>query len=184
MGCATESGLFSIRGDLDGEETKSYTEVTEFIGIVIGGEEFLLNVKSIHEIIMVPQLTYVPGAARLISGVINLRGLILPVIDMRQLFESETKPLTSVSRVVITEMNGITVGLLVDSITYVVQAKPQEIDTNGLTHKSGTSEFLLGLCNRPVGVRGILDIEKIVLKVAGGIWPTDSAEEQGDDDHT
>jgi chemotaxis signal transduction protein len=85
---------------------------------------------------------------------------------------------------VITDVSGISVGLLVDSITYVVQAKPHEIDTNGLTNRSGTSEFLSGLCNRSVGVRGILDVEKIVLKVAGGTWPADSGEAQSEDDHS
>ena len=79
------TGMFAIRGDLDGgKDAQDFAEIKQFIGLHIGEEECLFPIEVMNEIIMVTQLTFVPGAPEFIEGVINLRGRILPAINLRK----------------------------------------------------------------------------------------------------
>ena len=85
----TNNGMFTIHGELDGEKVSEFQEREQFIGLFVGKEEFLLPIASVREIIMLPPITYVPNSSEFVDGVINLRGTILPAVNMRKMLDIE-----------------------------------------------------------------------------------------------
>lgn len=162
---SSEVSMFSIRGDLDGgKDSQAFADVKQFIGLLIGEEEFLLPIEVMNEIIMVHQLTYVPSAPRYIEGVINLRGTILPAINLRSMMGYKTVGPTMQSRIIIAHMEDILVGLIVDGITYVISLGSGELQNQTLSGKGRSTELISGIAKRGDKVNGILDISKIIFE--------------------
>lgn len=180
----TSEGIFAIHGDLDGEQKNEFQEREQFIGLIVGEEEFLLPIATVHEIIMQPPITFVPNAPAHIEGVINLRGTILPAISLRKLMEMPHRKPSPSSRIVIVRFESVTFGLLVDGITYVVSLLPSEIESQTLPGQGPRSECLGGLSKRDGKVIGIIDLSRI-LKTYSPMLETrdDEMEGGGTDDH-
>ncbi len=94
----------------------------------VGGEEFGIEILHVQEIIRVPQLTYVPNAPSFINGVTNLRGKIIPVIELRKRFDLEPALPDKQTRVIVLEINGIVVGFMVDSVSEVLRVPGVSIE--------------------------------------------------------
>jgi purine-binding chemotaxis protein CheW len=177
------TGIFAIHRDLDGEiHSGEFQEREQFIGLIIGQEEFLLPISTVREIIMLSPITYVPNSPEFIDGVINLRGNILPVINMRKVMRIGRGTGEGSVRVIIARYEGITFGLLVDGITYVVSLLPQEIENQSLPGKGTGAEFIGSISKHGNKVAGILDLVRIIKSVAGDALDED-AEEGGASEH-
>jgi purine-binding chemotaxis protein CheW len=163
--------VFAIRGDLDGAAiSHDFSESRQYIGLVIGGDEFLLPIEVMNEIIMINQLTFVPGAPRFIEGVINLRGKILPTINLRQMMGLENIIPGPQSRIIIAHHEDIQIGVLVDAISYVVTLFPNQIQNQTVLNKGTGTELISGLSKRGEQVHGILDISRIIAET-GALGP-------------
>ena len=166
----SDDSLFAIKGDLDGTDDKQdFTDIRQFIGLLIGKEEFLLPIEFMNEIIMVPQITYVPSAPRFIEGVINLRGKILPAINLRQIIGLDTVLPGPQSRIIICHSEDIMIGLIVDGITYVVSLNPDQVQNQSVSNKRTGSEVISGISKRGDQVNGIIDIGKVVVETGVSI---------------
>ncbi len=173
-----ESSIFAIRGDLDGgKENADFSEVKQFIGLMIANEEFLLPIETVAEIIMIHHMTFVPGAPRFVEGVINLRGRILPAINLRQVLGHATVAPTIASRIIIANFQGHLAGLLVDGITYVVSLNPDEVQASGIGQKGRGAEFITAIAKRSGKVNGVLDVEKLFFTVGGSKFNVAESEE-------
>lgn len=161
-----KDSIFSIRGDLDGELAEGFTERAQFIGMLIDEEEFLLPISVVSEIVMLKPITYVPESPRYIEGVFNLRGQILPAINIRKMMGLERGRTTPASRLIIAKHQELMVGILVDSITYVCALLPSEIEQRSLSGKSG-AELITQISKIGTKITGILDLDRI-LSIASG----------------
>lgn len=155
-------GIFAIQGSLDGERLEEYTEKEQFIGLIIGEEEFFLPISLINEIIMLLPITYVPQSSPYIEGVFNLRGTILPAINLRKMMGVRKGGATPASRIIIVYVGEHIVGILVDAITYVTSLHPSQIESQTLPGKSVGSELISKISKNGEKITGILDIDKIV----------------------
>jgi purine-binding chemotaxis protein CheW len=100
----------------------------QVVGFRIGNETFGVPIARVREIIRVPQITAVPNAPEYVEGVINLRGKIVSVIDLRKRFgESHPQPGRK-NRILVVELHNHTVGLIVDAATEVLKLAPTEIE--------------------------------------------------------
>ena len=184
LGSAKDS-IFAIHGDLDGEKDSEFQEREQFIGLVIATESFMLPIAVVREIIMLPPITFVPYSPAFIDGVINLRGSILPALNMRKMMGfPRREPLTSGraasnsgARIIIVQSDSITFGLIVDGITYVVALLPSEIETQTLPGKGTGAEFIGSIAKPGAKVCGVLDLARI-LKFTGANATEDEADEQ------
>lgn len=116
----------------------------QFVVFHVGKELFGIGIELVREIVRVPEITEVPDAPRFLKGVINLRGRILPVIDLRRRFGLPQAELTKSTRVLITENAGTTVGLLVDGVseirrtaTEAIEAPPDMVAAVGIEYITG-----------------------------------------------
>lgn len=161
-----DNGIFAIRGDLDGtKKAADYSEVRQFIGLLIANEEFLLPIEVMNEIIMIHQLTFVPRSPTYIEGVINLRGKILPAINLRKMMGYSTVAPTQASRIIIANYEEVVTGLIVDGITYVISLDPDQVEEQTLSSKGNGAELIKGISKRGEQVNGILDIAKVLTEV-------------------
>ena len=138
----------------------------QFVVCVIAGERYGIEVGRVHEIIRLTAITALPGADRSFSGVINLRGRIIPVMDVRQRFGLPDAPPTRLSRIVVAEAGGAQIGLVVDAVNEVVHIAASAIEpTPGLTG-SAAAEHLTGIARTKDGLVIVLDIERLVSSPA------------------
>jgi purine-binding chemotaxis protein CheW len=100
----------------------------QVVGFRIGREDFGVPISAIHEIVRMMEVTQVPDAPDYIEGVINLRGRIIPVIDLRKRFGERDIAKNKKNRIVVAEINGRQVGLMVDSASEVLKIPPDQIE--------------------------------------------------------
>lgn len=177
MAAIPQSALFAVHGDLDGEKKSEFQEREQFIGLVVGGEEFLLPIAVVSEIIMLTPITYVPNAPEFVDGVINLRGKIIPAINMRKMMAMPRGEPTVASRIIIAKHEEITFGLLVDGITYVVALLPAEVEHQNLPGKGSGADYIGGVAKHGQKIQGIIDHARVLRSAAGS-----ALDEDADDD--
>jgi purine-binding chemotaxis protein CheW len=134
------------------------------IGFQVGGETFGLPITAVHEIVRVPEVTSVPEAPECVEGVVNLRGKILPVIDMRKRFGLTTVEVSPRNRVLVVEFEGKKVGLIVDSANEVLRIPTGDIEPPPNVFIEEGINYVTGLGK--VGSRLIilLDLAKVLQK--------------------
>ena len=103
----------------------------QVVGFRIGNETFGVRIGSVREIVRVPDITAVPSAPETVEGVINLRGKIIPVMDLRKRFgQSDIRP-DKKNRILVVELDNKLVGLIVNAASEVLKISPTEIEPPG-----------------------------------------------------
>ena len=138
------------------------TDELHIVGFQVGRETYGVPITSLHEIVRVPEITVVPDAPVYLEGVINLRGRIVSVMDLRKRFGEKQVALNKQNRILVVEHSGKLAGLIVDSASEVlkipaadVEAAPSVFQEGGLNCVSG-----LGKVNGRLVV--LLDLNKLL----------------------
>lgn len=100
----------------------------QYLAFNLGAEEYALDIKQISEIIKVREFTDIPRAPRFILGIISLRGVVVPVFDLRCRLNLGVSELQSTTRIVVCQHEDVSVGLLVDSINQVVNLVDDDVE--------------------------------------------------------
>ncbi len=133
----------------------------QIIGFKLNEEEYALEISSVQEIIKIPAITRVPRAKAYILGVINLRGIVIPVIDLNIRFGKEKTKEIEKKRVIILKIGTVFIGIVVDSVSEVIDVNATEILSNPTITSSMNQEFLKGVCKLADDrLLTLLDIEK------------------------
>src|ERR1700690_4521 len=98
------------------------------VGFKVGRETYGVPIKSLHEIVRVPEITAVPDAPEYMEGVMNLRGKIVSVIDLRKRLGEKTVDTSRRNRILVVEQNGRLAGLIVDSASEVLKIGEAEVE--------------------------------------------------------
>jgi purine-binding chemotaxis protein CheW len=117
----------------------------QIVGFRVGTETFGVPIQSVHEIVRMMDITSVPDAPVYIEGVINLRGKIIPVIDLRKRFgETEIKS-SKKNRILVAEIGSKMVGLVVDAASEVLKMPPSDIDPPPNVFDEGDLNYVTGV---------------------------------------
>lgn len=127
----------------------------------LGAEMYAIDIMRIKEIIRPQKLTAVPRAPVFVEGMINLRGSVLPVIDLGKRFGLPAIPVDRRSRVIICAVFDRFVGILVEEVSEVRRYTRQEIKSPPEFVKGRESEFFLAVCQREDDLVMIIDLEKL-----------------------
>jgi len=134
----------------------------QVVGFRIGEETFGVRIGSVREIVRVPEITSVPNAQETIEGVINLRGKIIPVIDLRKRFgQTEIQP-DKKNRILVVELENKLVGLIVNSASEVLKIPPSEIESPGSLFADGESSYVTGVGKLKGRLIILLDLGKLL----------------------
>ncbi len=131
----------------------------------LADEEYAIPIIQVHEIIKMPEITRIPGMPEFVEGVINLRGKITPVVDIRKRFKLAQKEFGEETRIIIVDVGSQTVGLTVDSVTEVLRLSIEAIDPVPSTIAKISSEYLRGIGKLKERLLIILDIEKMLTEL-------------------
>lgn len=139
-------------------------ESVQFVTCCVEGEEFAIDILSVQEIIRMVDLTLVPKTAPYIEGVINLRGRIVPVINLRRRFGMPDVPRrTSQSRIIIVYVRKRAVGLLVDAVSEVMRVVKGQIEPAPSIGGAMGAEFVQGVGRIGDRLMTILDLNRLLM---------------------
>ena len=94
----------------------------------LAGEAYGVDIEAVREIIRMEEITQVPNAPEFVEGVINLRGMVCPVLDLRKRLGVDVSETTNESRIVVVEIDGEQVGLIVDEVTEVLRIGSESVE--------------------------------------------------------
>jgi len=138
----------------------------QYLTFLVGGEEYAVNILKVKEIIEYDTVTAVPNTAPWIRGVTNLRGNVVPVIDLAVKFGLPASKVSKLSCIVITEVSydgeKLTMGVMADSVNQVLEFSADEVETPPPFGTRVRIEFLLGMGRLGKKFCLILDIDKVL----------------------
>jgi len=134
----------------------------QVVGFRIGNETFGVRIGAVREIVRVPEITAVPSAPETVEGVINLRGKIIPVMDLRKRFgQTDIQP-DKKNRILVVELENKLVGLIVNAASEVLKIAPSEIEPPGNVFAEGESGYVTGVGKLKGRLIILLDIAKLL----------------------
>lgn len=134
----------------------------QIVGLRIGRETYGIPIALVREIVRVPNITAVPNAQKYVDGVINLRGKIISVMDLRKRFGESNVENNKKNRIVVVEFEGRTIGLVVNSASEVVKLSASEIAPPSSVFIDGEVDYVTGVAKLGERLIILLDLSKVL----------------------
>src|SRR5918912_1536247 len=115
----------------------------KFLTFFLAGEEYGLEILKVHEIIGMLPITRVPRTPHFVRGVINLRGRVIPIVDLRRKFSMESEAAEETC-IIVVQVQGIQIGFVVDPVSEVADIKAADIEDTPSFGDDGQTDYLLG----------------------------------------
>jgi purine-binding chemotaxis protein CheW len=151
----------------------------KYLTFVLAGEEYGIEILAVHEIIGVLPVTRVPRTPHFIRGVINLRGKVIPVIDLRTRFGMPAAEQTPETCMIVVELRTVRVALVVDCVSDVVDIAEGDVEDAPLFGSDLDTDYLLGIAKSNGRVKLLLDIRHVLtqneMRALGGTAPVSAA---------
>lgn len=156
----------------------SDNEKLHLVGFRVGKEHFAAPIANIQEIIRLTNIVTIPKSPMFIEGVINLRGKVIPVIDLKKRFDMGAVEVSPTAKIIVAEILKFHVGLIVDEVKEVVHSDMTNFEKTPSLVANVDQKFIKGLLKQDDKMMIVLDLENVIsdeeilmLKnVAWGIW--------------
>ncbi|MDP1831037.1 MAG: chemotaxis protein CheW [Geothrix sp.] len=140
----------------------------ELVVFRLGPESYGLRLREVREIIMVGQITPVPRAPHFVDGVLNLRGEVMPVVDLRTRFGLERVEATSISRILITSIGGVFTGLVVDAVEEVRPVDAHRFGPPPAVTAVGANRYIEKVARLDDGMIFLLELKQLLTEAETG----------------
>ena len=137
-------------------------DMREFVTFRLNQEFYGINIQNVENIEKVLPITRIPYTLNYIKGVVNLRGIIVPVVDLRARFGLEKKENTDESRIIIVNLEDNKIGMLVDSSSEVLQISEEDIDAAPNVKKEVNNEFIKNIGKKNGRIIMLIDLHKVL----------------------
>jgi purine-binding chemotaxis protein CheW len=144
------------------EEKGASIHEGKYLTFVLGTEEYGIEIVKVREIIGIMDITTVPQTPDYMKGVINLRGKVIPIIDLRLKFSMQEEEHTKETCVIVVEVNSTHIGIVVDSVSEVQDINGAEIEDSPELGQGVDTNFILGMGKVREKIIILLDIEKVL----------------------
>ncbi len=138
----------------------------KYLTFTLAKEEYGIGIKKVKEIIGMMPVTSVPRTPDFVKGVINLRGKVIPVIDLRLRFGLEGVEHTDRTCIIVVEIQGVSgklvIGIVVDSVSEVLNIKGADIEDTPAFGATLDTEYILGMAKMEGEVKILLDIDRVL----------------------
>jgi purine-binding chemotaxis protein CheW len=141
---------------------KENKELLQLVSFKIGDEEFGVDILSVQEINRMSQITKVPNTSDFVEGVINLRGRVIPVIDLRIKLGMQRKEHGKNTRIVVVELRGNTIGFIVDEVSEVLRISKEITEAPPEMVGGVNSDYITSIGKLEDRLLILLDLEKII----------------------
>lgn len=137
-------------------------EEMQLVSFNIGSEEFGVEILKVQEINRMVDITKVPQAPHYVEGVINLRGKVIPILDLRKRFNLEVKAYDKNTRIVVVDINGSIMGMIVDAVSEVLRLPADTIEPPPELVTDINSEYIKGVAKLQDRLLIFLDLSRVV----------------------
>ncbi|MBU2550379.1 MAG: chemotaxis protein CheW [Proteobacteria bacterium] len=150
------------------EQSGARLEVREgkYLTFTLADEEYGIGILKVREIIGMMPITSVPQTPSFVKGVINLRGKVIPVVDLRLKFGMAELDYTERTSIIVVEVRGqsgdIPIGIVVDAVSEVVNIKGEDIEDTPTFGSRLDTDYILGMAKIEGGVKILLDIDRVL----------------------
>ena len=138
----------------------------KYLTFSLSNEEYGIEILKIKEIVGMIDITPVPRTPDFIKGVVNLRGKVIPVMDLRIKFSLKAMDYTERTCIIVVEIGGevgkVMIGIVVDTVSEVLNIKPEEIEDTPAFGANLDTTYILGMAKTSDGVKILLDIDKVL----------------------
>ncbi len=138
----------------------------KYLTFTLNNEEYGIGILKIKEIIGMMAITTVPQTPEFVKGVINLRGKVIPVVDLRARFNMDTIDYNERTCIIVVEISGasgtVLIGIVVDAVSEVLNIKGEDIEDTPTFGTKLNTEYILGMAKMEGGVKILLDIDKVL----------------------
>jgi purine-binding chemotaxis protein CheW len=138
----------------------------KYLTFSMADEEYGIGILKIKEIIGMMPITTVPQTPEFVKGVINLRGKVIPVIDLRLRFGMEAMDYTERTCIIVVEIDGsagtVQIGIVVDAVSEVLNVNAEDIEETPTFGAKLNTDYILGMAKMEGGVKILLDIDQVL----------------------
>ena len=147
---------------MDLNQKKQDDQLLQLVTFSIGEEEFGVNILKVQEIIRTMEITKVPRAPDFVEGVINLRGKVIPIIDLRRRFGLAPRGHDKNTRIIVIEMSGIIVGFVVDAVSEVLRIPKSTVEPAPPVVAGVDADYISGVGKLEDRLLILLDLDKLL----------------------
>jgi len=136
--------------------------VTQWLTFTLGPEIYAVKVVQVQEVLRYTPIAPVPGAPHEVLGIINLRGNVVTVVDLRTKFNMSVKETDEFTRIMIMDVQGFIIGVLVDTVTEVIDLKDNDVESAPDVTNSSSSVFIQGIANIEGALHILVNLDKLL----------------------
>jgi purine-binding chemotaxis protein CheW len=137
-------------------------EIDQFVVFSVNDQVYGVEILKIKEVVSYQKITPLPNMKGFIKGIINLRGVILPVFDLRQKFKLPDTRYTPFHAIIVMEISGRVMGVIVDHISDVVDLFPEEVQTASNLPRGVQAEYIKGIGKKERELIVLLDVDRLL----------------------
>jgi purine-binding chemotaxis protein CheW len=134
----------------------------KYLTFFLAREEYGLEILKVHEIMGVMPITRVPRTPSFVRGVINLRGKVIPIVDLRAKFGMEAAEASAENCIIVVQVHGAQTGVIVDRVSEVSDIAETQVEDAPSFGSDVQTDYLLGIAKSTERVRLLLDIERVL----------------------
>lgn len=143
------------------KQTKELESINRFLTFFVDEEQYGIDISKIKEIIAPIAITHIPKTPEFVKGVINLRGSIIPVVDIRLKFEMQARDMNEETAIIIYEVNNVSIGFIVDKVEDVLTFDDEHISEAPRFGSNIDTSFIESVAEVDNDVIMLLNLEKI-----------------------
>ena len=147
----------ALRGNSDQDSQSS-----QVVSFRLGEEEYGVNIMTVQEIILLGCITQVPEVPEHVLGVINLRGNVIPILNLRRRFGMPDQEPEDATRIVVMNLNGRTVGVVVDAVSEVLRLSLDDVSPTPQSLSSAGKDYITGLAQSGERLLILLDMARLL----------------------
>lgn len=144
-----------------GTGASRFSATRQLVTFMLGKEEYAVGVSHVREIIRLCPTTSIPHSPPFVKGLVNLRNLVVPVIDLRLRLDLEAAPLSKRSRIVVVQIEDRTIGMIVDGVTGVIRFAEEDVLPLPPATAEADAKYLRGILQKDDAFLILLDVESL-----------------------
>lgn len=135
---------------------------SQFVGFQVAGQDYAFRIEQIQEIVILERVTKTPQVPDYVEGVTNLRGAIIPIINLRKLLGIEPRPVDSATRTIVVNVGDRTMGCTVDTVSQVIRIPEEQIQPAPETVTANGAHYISGFARHNERLIILLDIDELL----------------------
>lgn len=146
---------------IERDSRKHDSKIIQLVGFRLDGADYAIPITKIQEIILMKPVTRIPQVPAFIEGLINLRGVVIPVINLRKRFDMPARDVDDETRTIVLNLHDKIVGCIVDAVTRVMRLTGDQIQPAPTTVSTIARNYISGLAKLDDRLLIVLDVEKL-----------------------